>query len=100
MVIFTTVSYPPEHSHEMAKRFAELPPIPDFLTKRGPYFYSSKDDGIVGMALYELEKSKIAEGREYLGDYMATYFGVPDFKYEIKTLFEAGEALKMIGFDS
>jgi len=28
---------------------------------------------------------------------MATYFGVPGFKYEIRTLFEVEEALKMIG---
>ena len=38
--------------------------------------------------------------RDYPGDignYLATYFGVPGFKYEIKTLLDVEEGLKMIG---
>ena len=29
--------------------------------------------------------------------FMTIYFGVPGYRYEIKPLFEVGEALKMIG---
>jgi hypothetical protein len=49
------------------------------------------------LSLYEIEKSNIAEGLEYLGNYMANFFGVPDFKYDIKPFFDVAEALKMIG---
>lgn len=97
MVILTTVSYPPEQAKEMASKFLGLPQVPDYFTKHGPYFYSTMDEGIVGISLYELEKSRIAEGREFIGNYIATYFGVPGFKYEIKTLLEVEEGLKMIG---
>lgn len=34
---------------------------------------------------------------EFLGNYMAGFFGVPGFAYEIKPFFEIEEALKMIG---
>ena len=97
MVIVTNICYPAENSPDMAKRFLEAPQAPDFLTKRGPYFYATLKGGITGMTIYELDKSKVAEGTEFLGNYMATYFGVPGFKYEIRTLFEVEEALKMIG---
>ncbi|WDP88543.1 MAG: hypothetical protein HUN04_01815 [Desulfobacter sp.] len=97
MIIFSMVSYPPEQAKEVAKRFLELPQVPDYLTKRGPYFYSTMEEGIVGLSIYELDKSRIAEGKEFIGNYLATYFGVPGFKYEIKTLLDAEEGLKMIG---
>jgi hypothetical protein len=97
MVIVTNISYPSENAPDMAKRFLEAPQIPDYMTKRGPYFYSTLNDGIIGLSVYELDKSKIPEGTEFLGNYMATYFGVPGFTYEIKTFFEVQEALKMIG---
>ena len=97
MIIFSKVAYPPEQAQEIAKRFLELPQAPDYLTKRGPYFYSTMEEGIVGIALYELEKSRLAEGKEFVGNYLATYFGVPGFNYEIKTLLDVEEGLKMIG---
>lgn len=97
MIIFSKVAYPTEQAQEVAKRFLELPQAPDYLTKRGPYFYSTMEEGIVGIALYELEKARIAEGKEFVGNYLATYFGIPGFKYEIKTLLNVEEGLKMIG---
>lgn len=97
MIILSTVSYPTESTPEMAKRFLELPKQPDFLTKRGPYFKGDLNSGIVAFSIYELEKDKLAEGAEYIGNYLATYFGVPGFKYEITTCLEAPEALKLIG---
>jgi hypothetical protein len=97
MVIVSNIFYPPESAHDIAKRFLEAPQMPDFMTKRGPYFYSTLNDGIIGLAVYELDKSRVAEGVEFIGNYMATYFGVPGFKYEIRTFFEVEEGLKMIG---
>jgi hypothetical protein len=44
-----------------------------------------------------VSKSKMAEGYEFVGNYMAIFFGVPGFKYEAKPLLDVAEALKMIG---
>tara|TARA_B100000614_G_C14478763_1_gene465775 strand:+ start:477 stop:776 length:300 start_codon:yes stop_codon:yes gene_type:complete len=97
MIIVTKIKYPPESAKEIASRFLEAPQVPSYLDKHGPYFTSSMDDGIIGMSVYKLEKADLAEANEFLGNYMATYFGVSGFKYEIQPYFEAEEGLKMIG---
>ena len=40
---------------------------------------------------------KKAEADEFLGNYYATFFGIPGFTYSIGTWFEIKEAFKMIG---
>ena len=97
MVIVTNVIYPPESAEDMAKRFLESPQAPNFMTRKRPYVSSDLKKGIIGLSIWELNKTKIAEGNEFLGNYMAIFFGVPGFKYEIKPFFEVQEALKMIG---
>ena len=97
MVIIVNLSYPSESAKDIAKRFLEAPPIPAFMTRRGPYINSNLRDGITTLSVYELDKSRLAEGYEFLGDYMAIFFGVNGFKYEIKPFLDVDEALKMIG---
>ncbi len=97
MVIFTTVSYPSESAKELAAKFMEAPQIPDFMAKKGPYVSANRTDGVIVASLYELDNSKLADGLDYLGNYMATYFGVPGFMYEINPYYEIEEGLKMIG---
>ncbi|MCK5098279.1 MAG: hypothetical protein KAR45_09255 [Desulfobacteraceae bacterium] len=58
MIITTKLSYPPESAQDMAKRFVEAPQIPDFLTRKGPYISSAKENGVTTLSIYELDKSK------------------------------------------
>lgn len=97
MVIISNLSYPPESANDIAKRFLEAPQLPDYLVRRGPYITSSADKGIQTVSIYECDKSKMPETYEFLGNYMATFFGVPGFRYEYKPFMEVAEALKMIG---
>jgi len=97
MIITTSILYPPESANQIAKRFMETPTIPDYMTKKGPYTNSSIEEGITTISFYELDRSKFADGYEFLGKYMATFFGVPGFKYEIRPYFEIEEAMKMVG---
>jgi len=97
MVIFSNVSYPPEGAKEIAERFMKAPQIPEYMTRKGPYITSSIEGGISTFSIYELDNSRLAEGMEFLGNYMVGFFGVPGFAYEIKPFFEIEEALKMIG---
>lgn len=99
MVIISTVAYPTTGTKEMAKRFLKAPPVPDYMTRKGPYISANTTDGIFIISVYELEKSKVAEGMESLGKYMAIFFEVPGFKYEIKPFFDIAEALKTIGME-
>ena len=97
MVIVSTLSYPTENAKDIAKRFLEAPQIPDFIIRKGPYINSTIDKGITTLSVYELDKSKLGEAYEFLGNYMAIFFGVPGFKYEYKPFMDVEEALKTIG---
>ena len=97
MVIIGTNSFPPESANEIGKRFLELPPLPDYLTMKGPYVHGMMEGGIQGVEVFELDKAKLAEGVEYVTNRYVTYFGIPGFRYAIAPYFEAQEALQMIG---
>jgi hypothetical protein len=62
-------------------------PVPDFLTEKGPYWYT--DFGI-GQAffLYELDRSKLADAYDYLTTVSRMYRNIPGIKYKIKVCLE------------
>ncbi len=97
MVIISIVSYPPEQAKEVVKRMGELPPIPSYMTMKGPYVSGEVGAGIKALILYEYDQTKTKEAMEYVGNRLAKYFGVPGFTYSAHTWFEVKEALKMIG---
>ncbi len=97
MVAIGMVSFPTESSKEMGKRFKDLPPLPPYITKKGPYFNSELGVGIKAISIFESDPSKMAEANEYISNYYANYIGVPGYTYTIGTWQEATEALKMIG---
>jgi hypothetical protein len=97
MVIYSLVSYPQESAKPMVERFMAAPEIPDFITRLGPYVSANRADGIRVIAIFELDKSRLAEGLEFLGSYFAHFFGIPGYAYEYKPYFELEEALKTLG---
>jgi hypothetical protein len=97
MVIVNTTAYPPESVKDMAERFLSLPDLPEYMTRRGPYIASNLDDGIVTTSIYELDKSKLAEGLEFLANNIVRFYGVPGFTYKIKPCFDVEEAMPMLG---
>ena len=97
MVIITQIAYPTTSVQDMAKRFLEVSQAPEFMTRRGPFINASKADGIESFSLWELDNSRLAEGLKFLGSYMANFFEVPGFSYEIRPYFHIDEALAMIG---
>lgn len=97
MVIVSQVFYPPESATQMAKRFLEAPQVPEFMNRKGPYVNSSLAGGVFILTLYELDNASLADGMNFMGNYMTTYFGIPGFKYEIKPFFTIEEGLKMLG---
>jgi len=46
MVIVTNVSFPTESAKEMGERFLKVSPLPDFLSRKGPFF-SSNNTGVL-----------------------------------------------------
>ena len=97
MVIIGMNSFPTESSKEMGQRFVKIPPLPTYITKKGPYFSSELGVGTKALSVFEVEPSKMAEANQYIANYYATYIGVPGYTYTIGTWLEAMEALKVIG---
>jgi len=97
MVIIGIVTFPTESSKEMGKRFMDIPPLPTYITRKGPYVGSEIGVGIKLISLWEYDPSKMAEATEFVGNYYAHFFGVPGFTYNAGAWFEIKEAFKMIG---
>ena len=97
MVIIASISFPPESGTDLGKRFIEQPPLPDYMTSKGPYLKSRKENNVQAFEIFELDKSRLAEGYEFLSNRFITYSGVPGYKYEINVYMEAAEALKLVG---
>lgn len=97
MVIISNVSYPPESTKEIAKRYLKAPVLPDYLNKKGPYVAASREGGMHSITYYELENDRLAEGLKAIGESLAIYFGVPGYKYDLKPYFELEEGLDILG---
>jgi hypothetical protein len=97
MAIIGFLSYPPESAKEMGKRFLEQPPLPAYITVKGPYFSTEVGVGFKAISIYEFDKSKFSEAFEVIAARHAKYYGVPGFTYSQNIWLEAKEALKLIG---
>jgi hypothetical protein len=62
----------------------ELPPLAAYITMKGPYISSDVGEGIKGITIYEFDESRYAEAMNYLGERVASLFGVPGFTYSLK----------------
>jgi hypothetical protein len=97
MVIMTHLLVPAESVKETGKCFIELPPLPDYMTIRGPYIYSVKGEGIHSIDIFEVEKTKMADAIEFLYNRHVAFFGIPGYSFSVNVCLEAGEAVKMVG---
>jgi len=97
MVIIGMTSFPVNSSLEAGKSFQNLPPLPEFITRRGPYILAVKGEGIQAFSVFEFDNSKMAEAMETIGNYYVTMRDVPGFSYSINVVFEVQEALGMLG---
>jgi hypothetical protein len=97
MVIIATMLYPTESTKEIVKRFMEQPPLPAYITMKGPYLTGEVGAGIKSLIVYEYDQSKFSEAMEFLGARYAKYIGVPGYTYSIQTWVEVKEALRAVG---
>jgi hypothetical protein len=97
MVIIGMVSFPPEQSKEIGKRLGELPPLPAYMTIKGPYVSGEVGLGTRSITIFEFDQSKTKEAILYVGERYTKYMGVPGYTYSTQIWLEAKEALKMIG---
>jgi len=99
MVIIHLASFPPGSAKECGKCFADLAPLPEYLTMIGPYVYSTEGGGIKGITIYETDQARMAEALTCIYDRAVPFFGVPGYTYDVRAVTEVGEALKMVGLE-
>ena len=75
----------------------ELPSLPDFITRRGPYISSGIGEGIQTISLYEFDNTRMAEALITAGNYYVAMRDIPGFNYSVTVFNEVQEALNMIG---
>ncbi len=97
MVIIGMTSFPLNSAVEAGKRFPDLPPLGDFITRIGPYINSIKGEGVQGITIFEFDNSKMVEAMTSIGNYYVAMRDVPGFSYSINAVFEVQEALGMLG---
>lgn len=97
MVIISNVTYPPESTKEIAKRYLKAPILPAYINKKGPYISASRTEGMNSITYYELDNSRLAEGLQAIAESLAIYFGVPGYNYDLKPYFELEEGLNILG---
>ena len=97
MVIITENMFPAGSAKDVGKAFLGLPPLPEYITTKGPYIHSDTERGIRSILIYECDNDKLADALQVVGDRLANYFDVPGYTYSANVWHEAQEALKMIG---
>ncbi len=97
MVIIGIMSFPPEQSKEIGKRFLAFPPLPDYMTLKGPFITNEVGTGIKTITIYEFDQSKAREAIEFVSNRYTTFYGIPGYTCSQNMWLEAVEALKMIG---
>ena len=89
MGIKFSFSIPLKSIKEYARKIIEVPPLPECITKRGPYIH----DTVKIMVVYEFDEAKIAEVREIISKHFEAFQGIPGFTLHSHIL-EKGEELK------
>ena len=97
MIIIAFASYPPESARDMGTRFVELSPVPEFITREGPYMYADGNEGIKAVSLFKFDRSRAAEALTFVNEQHAVFYGIEGYRYDIRVCAGAEIAMKMSG---
>jgi hypothetical protein len=79
MVINCSLSTSLEGIMHYARRFIDLPLLPSYITKNGPYFKSEKGGKYQIIICYEFDNSKFVEAMENICKQLGAFRDVPAF---------------------
>ena len=79
MIIRCTFSVPLERIRDYAKEVSRLCPLPEYITRRGPYIKETTGAGGKIIIFYEFEESKTVEAWETISKQVDTFRVIPGF---------------------
>ena len=77
MVIKCALSVPAESIKDYARQFSELPPLPEYISKKGPYVNNKEGAAHQIITLYHLNKSKLMEAQEVIFKHLGSLRSLP-----------------------
>ena len=86
MIIKCTFSIPLKSIRDYATQIAELPPLPEYITKRGPYIDDAIGASNQTITVYEFDESKYPEGWKCIFKALDAFKGVPGFTFATEIL--------------
>jgi hypothetical protein len=86
MVIKCTFSIPLESIRDYARKFTDLPPLPEYIIKRGPYIKEAVGAGNQIITMYEFDKSKLSEAWDNISKQLDVFRGIPGFSLSAHVL--------------
>ena len=95
MIIISESLYPLESSEEIVKIFSEMPPLPDFISLKGPYARFILKSRIKSISIYEFGDLEFAKAFEYISSRISSCNGVTGFTYNIRIWYEERELFSL-----
>ena len=81
MVIKCTLSVCLKNIGGYARKLSELPPLPGYIIRRGPFV----SDGVGGddrvITIYEFDKSRLADAWQIISDQLDVFQDIPGFTF-------------------
>ena len=81
MLVKCTLSVSLKNIGVYVGKLSELPPLPGYITRRGPFIHegAGEDDRII--TIYEFDKSRLAEAWEIISNHLDVFRDIPDFTF-------------------
>ncbi len=95
MIIKCSVSFPLKAIGDYDRRARNLPPLPNFITKRGPYLDEAPGAASQITTVFEFEKSNLHEAWQKICGHLDALRVVPGFKLSAQLMDIEREARKI-----
>ncbi len=86
MVIKCSFSIPLKAIGDYSRQAKNLPPLPHFITKRGPYIDENQGSASQITTVFEFEKSKLLEAWQKISGHIDALRVVPGFKLSAQVM--------------
>ncbi len=98
MIIRLILSLPLKRIRECAPRVTKITPLPDYISKRGPYVDNGVGAANQIVIMFEFEKRKLAEAWKYIFKHLDAFHDIPGFGFSAYLL-EEGEGAEEFQVD-
>ncbi len=79
MIIKCALSVPAESIKYYAQQFSELSPLPEYISKKGPYINDKEGAAHQIITIFHFNESKLGETQEFISKHLDFLQGLPGF---------------------